>query len=174
MRKTLKDAKVWRAALALGTLGSLLWLTRRRSYSLPAESLAPLESEAGCDLSIKPGVAMLRDYVLARFGGYDAGILRDCALGGASGHKLGKAWDWGIDNGSADVEGFLDWLFANDSEMLRRAGITYLIYNRRIWNTRAQAWQTYTGADPHTSHVHISFGTPGALGQTSFYTEGRV
>lgn len=36
----------------------------------------------------------------------------------------------------------------------------YVIYNRRIW-TPANDWRDkpYTGADPHTSHIHVSIKT---------------
>lgn len=34
----------------------------------------------------------------------------------------------------------------------------YVIWNRRIWNAERGdvAWRAYTGASPHTEHVHIS------------------
>jgi murein L,D-transpeptidase YcbB/YkuD len=35
--------------------------------------------------------------------------------------------------------------------------IKYVIWNRRIWTpAKAQAWRSYTGANPHDKHVHIS------------------
>ena len=46
----------------------------------------------------------------------------------------------------------------------------YVIWNRKIWNAGAQTWKPYTGADPHTSHVHISLGWAGALKKTSYWT----
>ena len=33
--------------------------------------------------------------------------------------------------------------------------VAYIIFNRRIW-THAKGWQTYTGPNPHTGHIHIS------------------
>lgn len=33
--------------------------------------------------------------------------------------------------------------------------IKYVIWNRRIWNPAA-GWRAYTGANPHTSHLHLS------------------
>lgn len=130
-----------------------------------------MEPETTCDPSAKPGVAFFKDYVLANFGGTNLGIIRECG-GSTSGHTAGTAWDWGTLQGNARVDEMLAWLFANDNEIIRRAGIMYVIWNRRIWNTRSQTWQNYTGQSPHTDHVHISFGTAGAWGRTSFYTQG--
>ncbi|WP_205669992.1 peptidoglycan-binding protein [Amycolatopsis sp. CFH S0078] len=33
----------------------------------------------------------------------------------------------------------------------------YVIYNRRITNEDFSGWHAYTGSNPHTSHVHVSF-----------------
>lgn len=33
--------------------------------------------------------------------------------------------------------------------------LKYVIWNRRIWSPGA-GWQSYSGANPHTSHVHVS------------------
>lgn len=139
-----------------------------RTFAGPAEGYSALESESGCDPTPKVGVMAFRSFILQNFGGYDAGIVRECGPG-LSGHQLGKSWDWGTNRGKIDVNGALNFLFDNNNEALRRAGITYLIWQRRIWNTRAKTWQNYTGTNPHTDHVHFSFGTEGAMGRTSFY-----
>ena len=35
--------------------------------------------------------------------------------------------------------------------------VKYLIWNRRIWNPSiSKSWRAYSGANPHTKHVHIS------------------
>lgn len=75
---------------------------------------------------------------------------------------------------AARVELVLSWLFAADEDgephaMLRRAGIDYIIWDRQIWNARDRVWSAYTGASPHTDHVHFSFGWPGARAETSLY-----
>ena len=164
--------KPWHVAAAFGVLSLAILVRRTREkrlvFSGPAEGYAALESETGCDLRLLPGTVAFKNFVLESFGGYDAGILRECG-GGLSGHYTGRSWDWGTDRNNANVAGLFDLLFARNDEVLRRAGITYLIYNRRIWNTRARTWQNYTGADAHTTHVHFSFSTAGANGQTSFY-----
>ncbi|WP_052371954.1 peptidoglycan-binding domain-containing protein [Amycolatopsis taiwanensis] len=39
----------------------------------------------------------------------------------------------------------------------RLTGGGYVIYNRRITNDNYSGWHAYTGSNPHTSHVHVSF-----------------
>lgn len=46
---------------------------------------------------------------------------------------------------------------------LANPAVKYVIYNRRIWNRSTGTWKPYTGRNPHTDHVHVSFdhqGTP--------------
>ena len=59
--------------------------------------------------------------------------------------------------------------------MARRLGIQYVIWNHKIWGaySASAGWRKYTGADPHTDHVHISFTWAGARSKTSFWT-GKV
>lgn len=167
------DLKPWQLAAAIGVVGLVIYkiATRSRSskpaWSGPAEGFATLEPENVCDPRLRPGTVAFREYVLNHFGGGDDGILRECG-GSLSGHTAGRAWDWKID-GDNDLDGFFHLLLDNDAEGFRRAGLTYVIYNRQIWNARDRVWQNYTGADPHTGHVHISFSNAGADGQTSFY-----
>ena len=41
-------------------------------------------------------------------------------------------------------------------------GVDYIIWNRRSWNSKRKTWVTYTGSNPHTDHVHVTFfATPG-------------
>jgi hypothetical protein len=48
----------------------------------------------------------------------------------------------------------------------------YIIWNKRIWSSyrQAEGWRPYTGYDPHTSHMHISFSWAGAMKRTSWWT----
>lgn len=39
----------------------------------------------------------------------------------------------------------------------RLGGGGYLIFNRRITTTDWRGWKTYTGTNPHVSHLHVSF-----------------
>lgn len=172
----------WAIATATA-LGGLLavgtWRKIKQSTTLPpgtpynppstVDDYAPMEMpENICDPTEKPGVVMFRRWVMQHFGGTDMGIIRACG-GKNSGHTAGRAWDWGILQNSPQVDRLLEALFANQDELIRRTGIMYLIYNRRIWNTRSKVWQNYTGENPHTDHIHFSFSEAGAMGRTSFY-----
>jgi hypothetical protein len=55
--------------------------------------------------------------------------------------------------------------------MVRRLGVMYIIYNRRIWASyRAEeGWRPYAGTNPHTDHMHFSFSWAGARKQTSYW-----
>lgn len=49
------------------------------------------------------------------------------------------------------------------AEHVRDSGhvaVKYVIFNRRIWSTAraGEGWRTYSGANPHTGHVHVSVG----------------
>ncbi len=158
----------------------------------PVEDYAVYQPQTSCDPTPKAGVVLFREYILRKFGGGDVGIARSCASPGTSEHEEGRAWDWGIVPGAdlpggvteyspANVDGFIEWLTCldeqgNEHANARRAGIMYVVHNRRIWRaydkpgqqTRGR-WMPYGGSDPHTSHIHISFSWAGARGETSLY-----
>lgn len=133
-----------------------------------------------CDPTPKPGVVAFRAFVLERFGGTDLGIARDCAQGGKSEHKEGRAWDWGIRVDKADQKAaaaaLLSFLEKDDWANARRLGIGYVIWDRRIWSAwkRTAGWRPYDGADPHTTHMHLSWSHDGAMAKTSGYAGGKV
>ncbi|MGV8968743.1 MAG: DUF4214 domain-containing protein [Cellulomonas sp.] len=54
----------------------------------------------------------------------------------------------------------------------RRLGVMYIIWNRQIWNNSSASagWRAYTGAVPHTDHVHISLSWAGAYMRSSWWT----
>ena len=159
--------------------------TARTSYARAIEPLAAYQPQTTCSPRAKPGVAdfanrLLRAYPSTR----SLGIVRACSAGGRSEHKEGRAFDWGVNAhtkaGRATVAHVTRWLFAKDRygnrfAMARRLGIQYLIWNHRIWGSYAAGagWRRYTGANPHTDHVHISFTWAGARGKTSFWS-GKV
>ena len=154
-----------------------------KSPSKAIEGYAPYQPQTTCSPTAKPGTVALRSLVLAAYGGTgDYGIIRNCSLGGRSEHKEGRAWDWKVSASNAaqvkQVNDMLRWLFATDDygnqhAQARRLGVMYVIWNKRIWNASSHAWSAYTGADPHTSHVHFSLGWAGALKRTSYWT-GKV
>lgn len=141
----------------------------------------------------KPGVIAFRDLLLETYPDSTWTVIeRACSGTATSDHQEGRALDWARDatddTERAQVEDLLGWLLATDAygnphAMLRRLGIVYLVWDRRIWGTWSQAWEVYcvqeakrcrdpeSGAalDPHTDHIHISFGWRGARMKTTFW-----
>jgi hypothetical protein len=147
------------------------------SFSSDIDALASYQGP-GCDPTEKPGVAAFRDYIMATYPcTADYGIVRDCDSGGTSEHHEGRAWDWGTTPSIDASRELLDWLLAADEygnkyAMARRFGIMYMIFDHQIWEAyRAdKGWRSYSGDNPHTDHVHFSFGWDGAMKRTSFWT----
>lgn len=146
----------------------------RPTFDTPAESFDTASAPEGCDGESKPGVLAFRDFVIERLGGADLGIVRACGLGKPSDHHEGRAWDWGLDAANEDDQeraaSLFDWLLTDDAELWRRAGLRYVIWDGMLWSTKAGRWARYQGPNPHTDHVHISLGWPGALAETSLYS----
>ncbi|MGQ0626175.1 MAG: LysM peptidoglycan-binding domain-containing protein [Sporichthyaceae bacterium] len=149
------------------------------AFALPnqTETLSPYLGQVSCDPHAKPGVAAFAELILSTYQhGRSAGISRGCGVGGQSEHKEGRAWDWGLDpavyEDAVAGQRVLDFLLANDGANARRFGIMYIIWNNRIWAAyrAADGWRPYTGGDPHTSHMHLSFSWAGAMGRTSWWT----
>ena len=146
------------------------------------EALAPYQGQAICDPVVRTGTAALRSLVLESYPDTgDSGIVRACTAGGASEHKEGRAWDWRVSTDDPDdvlqVAELTEWLLAPDEHghkaaMARRLGIMYMIWDSKIWKSYQadKGWQRYTGASPHTDHVHFSLSWAGAYGETSYWT----
>jgi len=70
-----------------------------------------------------------------------------------SDHNTGDALDFGIkdiNQGSAVVQKLI--------EDAKNKNVKYIIFNNKIWNPSiSNDWRPYTGKDPHTGHVHVSF-----------------
>ncbi len=175
-------------ALTAGVVGALPGLAAapvpQTPASLPAdlEAFQPYVGQAGCDPVAKPGVTAFQTLLMNTYRDTGTlGIVRDCGIGSQSEHKEGRAFDWAVSvnnaNHVAEVQAVTDWLTAPDSEgrraaNARRFGIMYMIWNNRIWKAYddTKGWQAYTGSDPHTNHVHFSFGWAGARKATSWWT----
>ncbi len=146
------------------------------------EAYSAYDGQRVCYGTAQPGVAAWRDLLMRTYSGSrNLGILRGCTVGGKSEHKEGRAFDWGVrvttPAEKARAEELLRWLFATDSygnqhAMARRLGLMYVIWNHRIWASyqAGSGWRAYTGANPHTDHIHFSFSWPGAKRVTSFWT----
>lgn len=189
-RRTLGGA-VLTLALGAGLVGALpgvasAVVTPPKPTSLPTavEDLQPYVGQEGCDPVAKPGVLAFQSLLMNTYRDTGSlGIVRDCGIGGTSEHKEGRAFDWAVsvDNAQqvAEVKALTDWLIAyggpDFASNARRFGIMYMIFNHRIWKAYQPelGWQAYTGPDPHTNHVHFSFGWNGAKRSTSWWT-GKV
>ncbi len=155
----------------------------RSTYGAAIEPLAAYEPQTTCSVSAKPGMADLAARILKAYPGTRSmGIVRACGVGGRSEHKEGRAFDWGVSvhnaRDRAAVKNFTTWLLATDKHgnryaMARRLGVQYVIWNKRIWGSYAGSagWRPYSGASPHTDHVHISLTRAGGDGRTSFWTK---
>jgi peptidoglycan hydrolase-like protein with peptidoglycan-binding domain len=147
------------------------------SFGQSIEGYASYVPQSTCGSAALPGVVGVRDMFLKAFPNTtSSGIMRACNVGGTSEHKEGRAWDWGVSVGNPSAQRGLDWLLATDKygnkhAMVRRLGIMYIIWNHHIWASYrvSEGWRTYSGSNPHTDHIHISFSWAGANKQTSFW-----
>lgn len=189
------DRRAMLKASALG-VGGLAVATALPADVLPAAHAGPpptpkfgpdidpyarYEGQTQCIGTEQPGVAAFKQLLLSHYpGSRNLGILRACGVGGTSEHKEGRAFDWGVyasrPNEAAWAQEVLNWLlgtdqYGNRQALARRFGIMYIIWNRRIWKAynNPNTWQTYTGSNPHTDHIHFSFGWPGARKETSWW-----
>jgi hypothetical protein len=138
-----------------------------------------------CDPTPKPGTLDLRALLLAAYPAtQDWGISRDCAVGGVSEHKEGRAFDWGVPTraNELDAQELIDWLLADDQygnhdAMARRLGIMYLIHNGKIWRAYPPGPGFFhrdcdpdaTFDDCHVDHIHFSMSWRGARRKTSWW-----
>lgn len=158
-------------------IGYLLSKVKKGTSSLPVDAYATNQhTQVGqCDMTAKPGVKQFRQWVISNYGersGSPENIIAACNAArtvASSEHWEGRAWDWMIPSPEA-AERLIAALTENQDELARRAGIMYMIYNRRMWRAyEPRGWSPYTGPNPHTDHIHFSFSWDGARGLTSFY-----
>ena len=145
------------------------------------EPLATYDPQQQCIPGARPAVAAFAALLAeAHPSSRNLGITRGCAAGARSEHKEGRAYDWGVRVTDAEEEAaaqqMLAWLLAtdehgNDFAMARRLGVMYVIWDDHIWSSSSarEGWRVYTGPNPHTDHVHLSFDWAGAMGATSFW-----
>ncbi len=199
-----------RAAVVAAALVALLatWLPASASpahaANPPVEPVTPVftgvvdvkpeyQGQVLCDPAPKPGTVRLGDIIKATYPAYATiGYERDCAAGGQSEHKDGRALDWMVsvrDAGQkAAAEAFLAWLLEPDADgvpaaMARRLGVMYIGWDDRIWrgygttgwselfDCQSNAAKAAAAYDTtcHRNHIHISLTWDGAAAITSFY-----
>lgn len=135
--------------------------------------------QASCDPIDKPGATAYAQLMKSNYGKGVAGISRWCNAS-QSEHSEGRAIDWMLNVTKPEEKAVADsataWLTANNGENARRLGVMYLIWNKKMWRAYApeRGWQPYTGAHPHTDHIHTSLTWDGALKRTSWWTGSTV
>jgi peptidoglycan hydrolase-like protein with peptidoglycan-binding domain len=150
------------------------------STTLPValDVMTPYEAQVSCDPRTQPGVSAFAALMTARYKTGVSGTNRTCRAD-TSEHYDGRALDWMLSvsdpQQNAVANSVITWLSAGNGVMARRFGISYIIRNKKMWREYApeRGWATYTGADPHTSHIHFSFSWDGAMKRTSWWT-GRA
>lgn len=146
--------------------------------ALPAalDRLGDYAPQTSCDPTDKPGSIAYGELLKSIYPRTVYGISRSCTEAGTSEHKDGRAVDFMINaNDPAQkkvADDIVGWLTADNGAVARRLGVMYLIWNKQIWGTWdiAGGWQPYSGASPHTDHIHTSLTWDGAMKNTSWWT----
>lgn len=159
------------------------------SYSSP--------SSAACTTVTRPGTSGVAEILRASYPGITASTaVRGCDTNEyVSDHARGLAIDWSVPSGAAQGQQVLDWLFQPDASgnahvRLRRLGISYIIWDNKIWkanNTSDRArtsdtrtWRAYDSSSctakygasadcGHVRHMHLSLGDAGGAKSTSWW-----
>ena len=184
-RRCLPITLVLAIALLAGSLATS-GISAEAALTTPAfppaiDRFAAYDGQTTCGPTPRPGAVNLGDLLERTYPVTSSlGTVRACSVGGRSEHKEGRAFDWavkvGVPSQRAMAEEFLTWLLATDEHgnpaaMARRLGIMYMIWNRQIWKAydADKGWQAYTGASPHTEHIHFSLSRDGGNARTSWY-----
>ncbi|HVM28179.1 MAG TPA: hypothetical protein VM433_10995 [Mycobacteriales bacterium] len=142
---------------------------------------ARYDGQTRCAAVPTPGVVALQELVTSAYPAFRKGyLLRDCASGGTSEHKDGRAWDWPVHadkpEEKAAADELLAWLTEPDDNgnahaRARRLGIMYIIWNKQVFKAYGTnpGWSPYTGSNPHVDHVHFSLSWSGARQSTSWW-----
>jgi peptidoglycan hydrolase-like protein with peptidoglycan-binding domain len=147
------------------------------SKVLPAalDAVTPYEPQISCDPRSKPGVVAFGALMTAQYQTGAKGTFRTCQSN-TSEHYESRALDWMLNVNNPTQKSIANsvtaWLSANNGAMARRFGISYIIWNHKMWREYrpSAGWTAYTGPVPHTDHVHLSFSWDGAMKRTSWWT----
>jgi hypothetical protein len=66
-------------------------------------------------------------------------------------HAEGRAWDAKCTPENPNGDRLANDLWKNQKEL----GIQKIIWNKKEINCESHMWRDYTGANPHTNHLHI-------------------
>lgn len=104
-------------------------------------------SVGGSVRGLQPWVTFARNEIGKKFGISNIGGHATSGHIPGSDHYTGRALDFMGGNQS-----LANYAIQNAN----RLRVKYIIFNRRYWD-RNQGWVPYTGSNPHTGHVHVSF-----------------
>ena len=147
----------------------------KKALPVALDMRTPYEPQLSCDPRDKPGVAAFATLMKANYKTGTTGISRTCTAS-VSEHYDGRALDWMLSakdpQQKAVADSVVAWLSADNGAMARRFGISYIIWNTKMWREYApeRGWAAYTGSVPHTDHIHFSFSWDGAMARTSWWT----
>lgn len=152
----------------------------RPAVALPSalDARPRYQAQVSCDPTDKPGASAVGALLASTYGVGTYGLSRRCD-GATSEHYDGRAVDWMLDARDparrAVGDAAVAWLSRDGGAAARRLGVQYVIWNTKVWRAYApeRGWMPYTGANPHTDHVHISLTWDGAFKRTSWWT-GRA
>jgi peptidoglycan hydrolase-like protein with peptidoglycan-binding domain len=146
-----------------------------KALPVALDSRTPYEAQLSCDPRDKSGVTAFAALMKANYKTGVTGISRSCQAD-TSEHYDGRALDWMLSvkdpRQKAVADSVVAWLSAGNGAMARRFGISYIIWNTKMWREYApeRGWAAYTGSVPHTDHIHFSFSWDGAMARTSWWT----
>jgi len=154
------------------------------AFDVPVDAYAAYVPQSTCATKVQPGAVALRDLIAARYPDHASFLmLRDCAAGGVSEHKEGRALDWMLEVDEAADDrvawDFVNWLRESEgpeqNARMRRLGIMYVIWDTEILRAYRPhlGWDPYRGPNPHINHMHISLSWAGARKDTSWWTANR-
>lgn len=165
---------------AAAVVAALVTTEPRPAVRLPAQlDVRPrYQPQTMCDPVARAGTRALGALLTSHYKRGTVGYERSCTSS-SSEHYDGRAVDWMLDARNASdlkvANAANAWLTADQGAVARRLGVQYIIWNKKMWRAYApeRGWTAYTGASPHTDHVHISLTWDGALKRTSWWT-GRA
>ncbi|MGH8866564.1 MAG: hypothetical protein ACRDYU_01050 [Actinomycetes bacterium] len=177
--------------VALGVALSGLTVLNTSSADASTPPYPSYQPQTRCSPSAKAGTVFLANWLQRRYGGSGSlGISRPCGSGGASEHKEGRAFDWGLDatrdRDRGYARAFRHYLFNEGRSGLnharaRRMGVMYLIWNDRIYSSsyryRSRPYTHYVCSSirgcsktlRHRDHMHISLTRGGGAGNTLWF-----
>ena len=108
--------------------------------------------------NVRPYVARIANKIGPMFGittAYGYSYRNIAGTSTLSDHARGLAVDFMVYSDSNKGDALASYVKQNAATL----DVTYIIWNHHIWSVAraADGWRTYSGVNPHTDHVHVSF-----------------